>query len=293
MKVNFKTSLAGIALLAAAGCSVSAYAAFDQQTLKSQFETLEKQSGGRLGVTVLDTSDGSKYSWRGNERFPLCSTSKVMVVAAILKKSESNPGLLNKKIHINKSDMVNYNPITQKHIDSSMTVAELSAAALQYSDNAAMNKLLTYLGGPQKAIKFARTTGDTVFRLDRKEPELNTAIPGDVRDTTTPSAMADTLNKLVLGPALKEEQRTKLSDWMKGNTTGVNSIKAGLPADWIVADKTGSGDYGTTNDIAVIWPKNHAPIILTTYFTQHGKNAAARKDVLASAANLVADAIIK
>jgi len=293
MKINFKASLAGISLLVAAGCSVSAYAAFDQQTLKSQFETLEKKSGGRLGVTVVDTSDGSKYSWRGNERFPLCSTNKVMVVAAILKKSESNPGLLSKKIHINKNDMVNYNPITQKHIGSSMTVAELSAAALQYSDNAAMNKLLTYLGGPQQAIRFARTTGDTVFRLDRKEPELNTAIPGDARDTTTPSAMADTLNKLVLGPALKEEQRTKLSEWMKGNTTGVNSIKAGLPADWIVADKTGSGDYGTTNDIAVIWPKNHAPIILTTYFTQHSKNATARKDVLASAANLVADAISK
>lgn len=293
MKMNFKASLTGMLLLAAAGCSVSANAAFDQQALKNQFETLENRSGGRLGLTVIDTSDGSRYAWRGDERFPLCSTSKVMAVAAILKKNETDPDLLDKKIHINIIDMVNYNPITQKFIGSSVTVAELSAAALQYSDNAAMNKLLTHLGGPQQATQFARTIGDKAFRLDRKEPELNTAIPGDDRDTTTPSAMADTLNKLVLGTALKKAQRAKLAEWMKGNTTGSNSIKAGLPADWIVADKTGSGDYGTTNDIAVIWPRNHAPVILTTYFTQHDKDAAARKDVLASAAKLVADAISK
>lgn len=289
--MNVKGSLTGMLMIAAIGCSVPTHAAFNQQTLKSQFETLESKSGGRLGVTVIDTSDGSEYSWRGNERFPLCSTSKVMAVAAILKKNESDHSLPGKKIHINKNDMVNYNPITQKYIGSSMTVAELSAAALQYSDNAAMDKLLAYLGGPQQATHFARTIGDKAFRLDRKEPELNTAIPDDARDTTTPSAMADTLNKLVLGTALKGEQRARLSEWMKGNTTGANSIKAGLPVDWIVADKTGSGDYGTTNDIAVIWPKNKAPIILTAYFTQNDKDAAARKDVLASAAKLVADAI--
>lgn len=293
MMINFKASLSSLLLIATAGCSVSACAAFNQQTLESQFKALESKSEGRLGVAVIDTSDGSTYSWRGNERFPLCSTSKVMAVAAILKKNESDYHLLDKKIHINKSDMVNYNPVTQKHTGSYMTVAELSAAALQYSDNAAMNKLLAYLGGPPQATHFARTIGDKDFRLDRNEPGLNTAIPGDERDTTTPSAMAESLKKLVLGTALKEEQRAKLSDWMKGNTTGSDSIKAGLPDDWIVADKTGSGDYGSTNDIAVIWPKNHAPVILTTYFTQHDKDAAARKDVLASAAKLVADAVDK
>jgi len=291
--VNFKVSLTSLLLIATAGCSVSACAAFNQQTLTSQLETLESKSGGRLGLAVIDTADGSKYAWRGNERFPLCSTSKVMAVAAILKKNERDPHLLDKKIHISKSDMVNYNPVTRKHIDSYMSVAELSAAALQYSDNAAMNKLLSYLGGPQQATHFARTIGDKDFRLDRNEPGLNTAIPGDERDTTTPSAMAESLKKVVLGTALKEEQRAKLSDWMKGNTTGSDSIKAGLPDDWIVADKTGSGDYGSTNDIAVIWPKNHAPVILTTYFTQRDKDAATRKDVLASAAKLVADAVDK
>ncbi|TNL13262.1 class A beta-lactamase [Kosakonia cowanii] len=287
----YKERISGIVLLAATGCSLSAHAAFDQQTLQKKIEMLENKSGGKLGLTVVDTSDGTTYSWRGDEKFPLCSTSKVMVVAAILKKSESNTNLLAKKITINKSDMVNYNPITSKYIDSSMTITELSKAALQYSDNAAMNKLLSYLGGPRYATQFARTIGDKAYRLDRNEPGLNTAIPGDSRDTTTPSAMAETLNKLILGNALKKEQKAKLTEWMKGNTTGLNSIKAGLPAEWIVADKTGSGDYGTTNDVAVIWPKNHAPVILTTYFTQPEKDASARKDVLASAAKLIAEAI--
>ena len=287
----YKERISGIVLLAATGCSLSAHAAFDQQTLQKKIEMLENKSGGKLGLTIVDTSDGTTYSWRGDEKFPLCSTSKVMVVAAILKKSESDTNLLAKKITINKSDMVNYNPITSKYIDSSMTITELSKAALQYSDNAAMNKLLSYLGGPRYATQFARTIGDKAYRLDRNEPGLNTAIPGDSRDTTTPSAMADTLNKLILGTALKKEQKAKLTEWMKGNTTGLNSIKAGLPAEWTVADKTGSGDYGTTNDIAVIWPKNHAPVILTTYFTQPEKDASARKDVLASAAKLIAEAI--
>jgi len=287
----YKERISGIVLLAATGCSLSAHAAFNQQTLQKKIEMLENKSGGKLGLTVVDTSDGTTYSWRGDEKFPLCSTSKVMVVAAILKKSESNTNLLAKKITINKSDMVNYNPITSKYIDSSMTITELSKAALQYSDNAAMNKLLSYLGGPRYATQFARTIGDKAYRLDRNEPGLNTAIPSDGRDTTTPSAMAETLNKLILGNALKKEQKAKLTEWMKGNTTGLNSIKAGLPAEWTVADKTGSGDYGTTNDVAVIWPKNHAPVILTTYFTQPEKDASARKDVLASAAKLIAEAI--
>lgn len=168
----YKGRISGIVLLAATGCSLSAHAAFDQQTLQKKIEMLENKSGGKLGLTVVDTSDGTMYSWRGDEKFPLCSTSKVMVVAAILKKSESNTNLLAKKITINKSDMVNYNPITSKYIDSSMTITELSKAALQYSDNAAMNKLLSYLGGPRYATQFARTIGDKAYRLDRNEPVL-------------------------------------------------------------------------------------------------------------------------
>ncbi|XYH26013.1 class A beta-lactamase [Pantoea ananatis] len=267
---------------------LAAKAGFDEAALQRDIQQLEKNAGGRLGVAVTDTADGAVFTYRGEARFPLCSTSKVFAVAAILKKSESANGLMSEKIAIHKADLVNYNPITEKHVGATMTVAELSAAALQYSDNTAMNALLTRLGGPQQVNAFARSIGDSTFRLDRKEPELNTAIPGDKRDTTSPDAMMQSLKKLVLGKALAPAQRQQLTDWMKGNTTGANSIRAGLPASWTVADKTGSGDYGTTNDIAVIWPPHHAPLVLVTYYTQPDKHAAARRDVLAGAAKIVA-----
>ncbi|MGL5700438.1 MAG: class A beta-lactamase, partial [Kluyvera sp.] len=176
-------------------------------------------------------------------------------------------------------------------VNSTMTLAELSAAALQYSDNTAMNKLIAHLGGPQKVTAFAREIGDNTFRLDRTEPTLNTAIPGDPRDTTSPQAMAQTLRNLTLGKALGETQRAQLVTWLKGNTTGSASIKAGLPATWVVGDKTGSGDYGTTNDIAVIWPENHAPLILVAYFTQPQQKAESRRDVLAAAAKIVTEGL--
>ncbi|MCU7369201.1 class A beta-lactamase [Pantoea stewartii] len=260
-------------------------------TIQEKLTTLETESKGRLGVVLINTADNSQIVYRGSERFPMCSTSKVMTVATLLKKSEEKNEILNEKIQIKKEDLVNYNPITEKHLTDGMTLSELSAAALQYSDNTAMNKILSYIGGPEKVTQFARSINDTTYRLDRNEPTLNTAIPGDPRDTTSPEAMAKSLSNLAIGNALGEKQRTQLIEWMKGNTTGNASIRAGLPKDWTVGDKTGSGDYGTTNDIAVIWPKNHAPLILVTYFTQFDKDATGKKDVLASAAKIVTEGI--
>lgn len=257
--------------------------------LQQKLADLEKRSGGRLGVALINTADNSQILYRGNERFPMCSTSKAMAVSAILKKSETQKDLLNKNVVIRTSDLVNYNPITEKHLDTGMTISELSAAAIQYSDNAAMNKLIEQLGGTENLTQFARSIGDETFRQDRTEPALNSAIPGDERDTTTPEAMAKSLRKLTLGNALGEAQRAQLISWLKGNTTGGESIRAGLPATWRVGDKTGGGDYGTTNDIAVIWPENRDPLILVTYFTQTQQGAKSRKDILASAARIVTE----
>ncbi len=259
--------------------------------IQQQLSELEKNSGGRLGVALIDTADNSQILYRADERFPMCSTSKVMAVSALLKQSETDKNLLAKRMEIKQSDLVNYNPIAEKHLDTGMTLAEFSPATIQYSDNTAMNKILEHLGGPAKVTEFARTIGDKTFRLDRTEPTLNTAIPGDKRDTTSPLAMAKSLQNLTLGKALGEPQRAQLVEWMKGNTTGGASIRAGLPTTWGVGDKTGSGDYGTTNDIAVIWPANHAPLILVTYFTQPQQNAEARKDVLAAAAKIVTEGL--
>lgn len=254
---------AAVPLLLASG---SLWASAD--AIQQKLANLEKRSGGRLGVALINTADDSQTLYRGDERFAMCSTGKVMAAAAVLKQSESHPDVLSKRLEIKKSDLVVWSPITEKHLQSGMTLAELSAAALQYSDNTAMNKMISYLGGPEKVTAFAQSIGDVTFRLDRTEPALNSAIPGDKRDTTTPLAMAESLRKLTLGNALGEQQRAQLVTWLKGNTTGGQSIRAGLPASWAVGDKTGAGDYGTTNDIAVIWPENHAPLVLVTYFTQ-------------------------
>ncbi|HBX5694300.1 TPA: class A beta-lactamase, partial [Klebsiella pneumoniae] len=186
--------------------------------VQQKLAELERQSGGRLGVALINTADNSQILYRADERFAMCSTSKVMAAAAVLKKSESEPNLLNQRVEIKKSDLVNYNPIAEKHVNGTMSLAELSAAALQYSDNVAMNKLIAHVGGPASVTAFARQLGDETFRLDRTEPTLNTAIPGDPRDTTSPRAMAQTLRNLTLGKALGDSQRAQLVTWMKGNT---------------------------------------------------------------------------
>ncbi len=269
-----------------------AYAAADKlQQAQQQLAALEKTAGGRLGVFAFDTANGNSLQLNGDQRFPFCSTFKVIAVSAILHHSLSHRGFLEQRIRYQKNDLVTYSPITEKHLDNGMTVAELCAAALQYSDNTAVNMLMKQIGGPAAVTAYARSIGDTTFRLDRWEPELNTAIPGDERDTTTPKAMAASLQKLTLGTALPIAQRQQLVTWMKGNTTGDKRIRAGVSAGSIVADKTGGGDYGTSNDIAVVWPEGRAPLVIAVYFTQPQQDAASNSDVIASAARIVSQAL--
>lgn len=254
---------------------------------QKQFAELEQKADGRLGVSLIDTATGHEISYRGNERFPFCSTFKVLVAGAVLHQSMARPGLLRQKVLYNRADLVPHSPLTEKRLTLGMTVAELCAATLQYSDNTAANLLMRQLGGLQGVNRFARSIGDASFRLDRWETALNSALPGDERDTTTPSAMAASLKKLVLGDVLAVPQREQLIDWMKANTTGDAGIRAGVPAGWTVGDKTGSGGYGTTNDIAVLWPQKGAPLVLAVYFTQYQPNAGSRRDIIAEAARLL------
>ncbi|VXC81511.1 Beta-lactamase OXY-1 [Enterobacterales bacterium 8AC] len=257
------------------------------QQAQQQLAALEKASGGRLGVVAINTADGTTLQLNGGQRFPFCSTFKVIAASAILHHSLNNNGLMQQRIRYQKSDLVAYSPITEKHLDGGMTVAELCAAALQYSDNTAVNLLMKQLGGPEAITAYARSIGDSTFRLDRWETELNSAIPGDERDTTTPAAMAASLQKLTLGNALPQAQREQLVAWMKGNTTGGKRIRAGVPAGAIVADKTGGGDYGTTNDIGIVWRENRAPLAIVVYFTQPQQDAKANNEVIAAAARIV------
>ncbi|EKN4919558.1 class A beta-lactamase BlaA [Yersinia enterocolitica] len=256
-------------------------------SVDKQLAELERNANGRLGVAMINTGNGTKILYRAAQRFPFCSTFKFMLAAAVLDQSQSQPNLLNKHINYHESDLLSYAPITRKNLAHGMTVSELCAATIQYSDNTAANLLIKELGGLAAVNQFARSIGDQMFRLDRWEPDLNTARPNDPRDTTTPAAMAESMNKLVLGDALRPAQRSQLAVWLKGNTTGDATIRAGAPTDWIVGDKTGSGDYGTTNDIAVLWPTKGAPIVLVVYFTQREKDAKPRRDVLASVTKII------
>lgn len=244
---------------------------------------LESESGGRLGVFALNTADGQHVQHRADERFPFCSTFKMLLAGAVLARGAA---LQKQRIRYERSDLVAYSPITEKYAGQGMTVAALCAATIQYSDNTAANLLIQRLGGVATVTAFARSIGDQAFRLDRMETQLNTAVPGDLRDTTTPAAMAETLNRLVLGEALPPAARRQLKDWLLGNTTGDTRIRAGVPRGWLVADKTGTGEYGSTNDIGIIWPAGKAPIVMAIYFTQPGREDKARSEVIAEATRI-------
>ena len=247
------------------------------------FAELEKDFQGRVGVAAIDLGSGRSVGNRQDERFPFCSTFKTLVGAAVLAREAKAPGLLQKRLTYTKADLVTYSPVTERHVEGGMTVAELCAATIQTSDNTAANVLMKELGGPAAITAYARSIGDTSFRLDRWETDLNTAIPGDERDTTTPLAMARTLQKLFAGDALPPAQRQQLKDWMLGTTTGDTRIRAGVPPGWQVADKTGTGSYGVTNDIGVAYPPGGAPVVVVVYTHGAVKDADSRSDIVAAA----------
>ena len=265
----------------------------ENTSIQTKLADLEASSGGRLGLVAIDTANNKRIQYRSEERFPFCSTGKIMVVSAVLKTSEKNSSLLQKHITYDQKDVEKsgYAPITKQHVANGMRVNELCQAAMDYTDNTAMNLLIKVLGGPKTVTAYARSIQDTAFRLDRFEPELNTAIPGDPRDTTTPAAMAQSLQQLTQGHhLLAAKQQDLLFTWLKNNTTGNSRIRAGVPRGWVVGDKTGTGDYGSTNDIGIILPPKCSPIIVAIYLTQNKKDAVKREDIIASATRILLSA---
>jgi beta-lactamase class A len=259
-------------------------------SIQEKIEELEISSGGRIGFYAIDTASGQHLQHRENERFPMGCTSKVMGVAAILDKSRDNLSFLSQKVSYTKEDLASWSPITKKHIKSGMTVAQLCAASISYSDNTAMNLLVKQLGGLKPINDFARSIHNKSFRQDNGWPaEALSGGPNNIEDSATPKDMAKSLQALALTNILETTQRTLLISWLKANTTGNLRIRAGLPKDWGVADKTGTGsDYGTTNDIAIVWPPNCAPIIMAIYYTNDDdKKAAKRDDIVASVSRTI------
>ena len=259
--------------------------------LAEEIAKIEADSGGRLGVVVLDSRSGAASAHRADERFPMCSTFKLLAAAAILARVDAGKERLDRRIRVEAGDLVVYSPVTKAHVGGGMSLADICEAAITMSDNTAGNLMLASLGGPGGLTAYARALGDPVTRLDRIEPDLNEAAIGDLRDTTTPAAMAANMRTLVLGNVLSTQSTDQLIVWLVGNKTGDTRVRAGVPKGWRVGDKTGSGDHGSTNDIGVIWAPEKAPVVFSIYLTETSASTERRNTTLASVGRAIARAM--
>jgi len=272
MLISRRTLLGASLLAIPALYSLTAQAAgaapSSNPSLEQRLAELERRHGGRLGVAILDTGSQRLITHRGDERFAMCSTFKALAVAHVLARVDRKEEDLSRLIVYGKEQLVPYSPTTEKHTgEGGLSVGSICEAAVTLSDNTAANLLLDSSGGPQGLTDWLRLTGDQVTRLDRREPDLNENRPGDLQDTTTPIAMAQTLRTLIFTEVLSDPSRDQLIAWLVSNTTGDQKLRAGLPKRWRVGDKTGSGANNASNDVAVIWPTNRAPLIVTVYYT--------------------------
>ncbi|MEO8223540.1 MAG: class A beta-lactamase [Gammaproteobacteria bacterium] len=255
---------------------------------ESSLSRMESQLGGRVGVFALDTGSGKRLAHRENERFAMCSTFKWVLAAATLASVESGGVSLDEELDFDASDILEYAPITARHVaEGKMTVRALCSAMITVSDNTAANLLFRKLGGPGKVTAFARSCGDSITRMDRIEPDLNENAHGDPRDTTTPRAMVELMRRVLGGKALAESSRDLLVDWMVACETGMYRLRAGVPQDWRVGDKTGSGQRGASNDVAIFYPPGRMPILVAVYMSESDALGAAVAAAQARIASLI------
>ncbi|MEO7065280.1 MAG: class A beta-lactamase [Rhodanobacter sp.] len=255
----------------------------------AQLAALESKHGGRLGVAILDTHNGHRIAHRGDERFLMCSTFKLLLVAAVLARVDGGVEKLGRRIVFDKGALLGWAPVTGMNVGApGMTVQGLCEAAVMLSDNTAANVLLEAMDGPASVTAYVRSLGDKLTRLDHNEPLVNQE-HGE-QDTTTPWAMLQTMQKVLLEDALSEPSRAMLMSWLALNQTGAQSLRAGLPTDWRFGDKTGaSGD--ATNDVAIVWPPHREPLLVTAYYRADKRDSAQRKAVLADVGSVVASLV--
>ncbi|SOB86640.1 beta-lactamase class A [Sphingomonas guangdongensis] len=252
---------------------------------------IDRRAPGRLGVAVLDFATGQRFALRGGERFPMCSTFKFPLSAAVLHAADRGRLPLDRAVAVRRGDIIANSPVTARRVGGSMRVAALCHATMTTSDNAAANLLLPLIGGADGFNAFLRAAGDRVTRLDRIEPHLNEGTPGDPRDTTTPAAMLATMRATLFGSVLSAASRQRLIGWLVANTTGGRRLRAGLPAGWRVGDKTGTGET-SANDIGVLWPRpGRAPILVASYLTEARGSQVRRYAVHAEVARAIAAAV--
>ncbi|MFD7325629.1 class A beta-lactamase [Streptomyces sp. NPDC059875] len=260
------------------------------QPAGARLKQLERTYDARLGVYALDTGSGREVTYNDNARFPYASTFKALAAGAVLRTRTS--GGMGKVVTYSPRDLVDPSPVTEKHVGTGMSLDALCEAAVRHGDNTAANLLLDELGGPQGLDAMLEGWGDQVTQMERREPELNQWTPGAIRDTSTPRALAQDLRALVVGDVLAAEERGRLTTWLKTTTTGAELIRAGMPEEWVIGNKSGAGStYGTRNDIAVAWPPGRAPIVLAVMSNRLQQNARYDNQLIADAASVVADAL--
>jgi beta-lactamase class A len=287
-----RSFLTALAVTSLSLCARAAAPAEERLRLANKrLAEIEAREGGRLGVFVRDTATGANIERRADERFPMCSTFKLLTAAAALKRVDEGAERLDRRIPYGPSDLLEYAPVAKSHVgEGAMTVGDLCAAAIDWSDNTAGNLVLQAIGGPEGFTQFARSLGDDLTRLDRTEPALNESLPGDPRDTTSPRAMAADLQKVLVGDALSHASRTQLQTWLINDKVGDKRLRAGLPSSWRIGDKTGTGDRGSTNAVAIIWPPQRAPLIAAVYYTESSSPMDARNAIHKEIGGLIVEA---
>lgn len=250
---------------------------------------MENRLGARIGVYAMTASGQRLYGFHANEWAPMCSTFKLPLAGAVLNRVDRNAEQLDRMVRISRNELLPVSPVTSAAVDNQVSVERLVAAALEDSDNTAANLLLRSVGGPRAFTGWLREIGDPSTRLDRYEPELNSALLGDQRDTTTPKTMAETTRRLLFGDVLSASSKERLAASMVASTTGLNLLRAGLPRDWRVGDKSGRGGNGSTNNVAVIWPPGEEPVIVAVYLADCAAPLSAREAAIAEIARYVVD----
>lgn len=264
----------------------------NEEATQFRLQDLEHRTGGRLGVSILDRGRGRSVAHRGDERFPMCSTFKLLLAAQVLARADRGEDRMDRRLVFGAEALVPWSPVTEKHQGKpGLSLAGLCEATVTISDNAAANLLLAELGGPAGFTAFVRTLGDEVTRLDRIEPALNESAPGDPRDTTTPDAMLGSMQAVLLGDALSEGSRRQLEDWLVAASTGHRRLRAGLRNGWRVGDKTGTSGTGIANDVAIAWVPGRGPLLVTAYLDAPALDAAGRDAALAEVGGIAADFI--
>lgn len=257
--------------------------------IDEKFTQLENEFDARIGVYAIDTGSNQTIEYRPEERFAFASTYKALAAAILLQQNSLEE--LQEVITYTEDDLVTYSPITEKHVDTGMTLLELSEAAVRFSDNTAGNLLYEALGGPKGFEQALREIGDNVTKADRFEPDLNNFTPEDIRDTSTPRALATSLQAFAVSDLLTDDKQELFTDWLKGNATGDTLIRAGAPEGWEVGDKSGAGGYGTRNDVAIVWPPNREPIVIAILSRHNTEDAEYDDTLISQAAEIALNAI--